>query len=100
MRSTERPEIEFEVACDVIESLHFAKIYGFCDVTSNFEVDFRAIGCLNQGATFDFSSSFFELFLMAISIKIGHAPVTPNNLCLNVLVGHTLMSGGIIPGIW
>jgi len=44
------------------------------DVTGNFVLNFRAIGWLYLGAAFDFSSSFFELFLMAISIKIGQVP--------------------------
>ena len=44
VRSADRPEIEFKVACDVIESVKFGKIFGFYDVTGNFELDFRAIG--------------------------------------------------------
>ena len=36
----DRLEIEFKVACDVIESLEFGQIYGFYDVTGNFELDF------------------------------------------------------------
>jgi len=43
----DRPEIESKVAYDVIgESVEFSKIYGFRDVTGNFELDFRAIGWL------------------------------------------------------
>jgi len=44
MQSDDRPKIEFKVACDVIESVEFVKIYGFYDVTSDFELDFQAIG--------------------------------------------------------
>jgi len=40
----DRPEIEFKVACDVIESANFAEFHGFYDVTRNFELDSRAIG--------------------------------------------------------
>jgi len=72
--STDHPEIEFTVACDVIGSVNFAEFHGFYDVTGNFELDFREIGWLYQGAAFDFSSSFLELFLMAVSIKIGQVP--------------------------
>jgi len=35
---------ELEVACDVIESMNFAKYHTFYDVTSSFELDFRARG--------------------------------------------------------
>jgi len=55
---------------DFIESAEFGKIYGFYDVTRNFELELRAIGKLYLGASFDFPSCF-ELSLMAISIKIG-----------------------------
>jgi len=34
-------EIEFKFACDVIEPVGFGKIYGFYDVTSNFELNSR-----------------------------------------------------------
>jgi len=44
IQSEDRLEIELKVACDIIESVEFGKIYGFYDVTSNFELDFRAIG--------------------------------------------------------
>jgi len=44
MRSADRPEIELEVACDVIESVEFGKIYGFYEVTRKFELDFGTIG--------------------------------------------------------
>jgi len=44
MQSAGRPEIELKVAYDVIESVNFAESHGLCDVTGNFEVDFRAIG--------------------------------------------------------
>jgi len=54
----------------------FGKIYGFYDVTDNFKLDFWAIGWFYLGAAFDFSSSIFELFLMASSVKIGY-PITP-----------------------
>ena len=70
IQSADRREIEFKVACDVIESVKFGKIYGFYDVTRNFELELRAIGTLYLGASFDFPSCF-ELSLMAISIKIG-----------------------------
>jgi len=39
MRSTDRPEIKFEVACSGIESVNFAEFHGFFEVTSNFELD-------------------------------------------------------------
>jgi len=42
--STNRPEIEFEVACDVIESVNFAEFHGLFDVTGNFDLEVRAIG--------------------------------------------------------
>ena len=74
IQSADRPEIKFKVACDVIESATFAEFTGFYDVTRNVELDFRAIGSLHLGAALDFSSSFFELFLMAISMKIGQVP--------------------------
>jgi len=74
IQSADRPEIEFNVACDIIEAVKFGKIYGFYDVTSNFELHFRAISWLYLGAAFDLSSSFFELVLMAISTKIGQVP--------------------------
>jgi len=35
MQSADRPEIEFRVACDVIETVHFAEFDGFFDVTGN-----------------------------------------------------------------
>ena len=44
MRSADRPEIELKVACGVIESVKFGRIFGFYDVTGNFELDFRAVG--------------------------------------------------------
>jgi len=44
VQSANRPEIELKVACDVKEYAEFAKIYGFYDVTRNFELDFQAIG--------------------------------------------------------
>jgi len=65
--------MEFEVSCDV-ESVNFVESHRFYDVTCNFEFDFRAISWLYLGAAVDFSSSFFELFLMAISIKNDQAP--------------------------
>ena len=68
------PKIKFKVACEVIESVNFVEYHGFYEVTGNFELDFQAIGRLYLGANFDFSSSFFELFLMAISIKNGQVP--------------------------
>jgi len=70
----DRLEIELKVMCDLIESVNIAKFHGFYDVTRNFELDFRATGWLYLGAAFDYSSSFFELFLMAIPTKIGHVP--------------------------
>ena len=39
MRLANRPKIEFGVAGDVMESVHFAEFSGFHDVTSNFELD-------------------------------------------------------------
>jgi len=59
IQSADRLEIEFKVACDVIKSVNFAKFFRFHDVTCNFELDFRAIGWLYQGAAIDFSSSLF-----------------------------------------
>jgi len=44
MRSADRPDAEFEGACDVIESVIFAASHGFYDVTCHFELDFREIG--------------------------------------------------------
>jgi len=73
MRSADRPEIEFEVVCDVIESVNFDKFHGSFDVTSNFKLDFRVIGSLHKDAE-DFSSLFFEFFLVTTSIKIGQVP--------------------------
>ena len=46
----------------VIESAEFGKIYGFYNVTDNFELDFRAIGWLYLGAALDFSSLFLSSF--------------------------------------
>jgi len=40
----DHPRVEFKVACDVIESVEFGKIYEFYDVTRNFELDFWVIG--------------------------------------------------------
>jgi len=54
--------------------VEFGKIYVLYDVTSNFELDFQAISWSYLGPAFDFSSSFFELFLMGISIKISQIP--------------------------
>jgi len=47
------------------------------DVTGNFKHDFRAIRWLYQDAANKriFSSTFFELFLMAISIKVVNYPI-------------------------
>jgi len=56
------------------ESLNFAEFHGFHDFTSNFKLHFRTIGCLYLGAAWDLSSSFFELFLLALLIKVGHKP--------------------------
>ena len=50
------------------------EIYGFYGVTGNFELDFRLIGWLYLVAAFYFSSSFFELSPMGVSIKIGQVP--------------------------
>jgi len=44
IQSVDRLEIEFKVACDVIESVAFGKIYGCYDVLGNFGLDFWAIG--------------------------------------------------------
>ena len=74
IQSPDRPEIEFKVAWDVIESVIFVKFHEFYDVKGNFELDFRTIGWLYHNAAWGFSSSFFELSLMAISIKIGQVP--------------------------
>jgi len=63
-QSVDRPEIELKVACDVIESVDFAKFHGSFDVTGNFELDFREISCLYLGAALDSSLSVFELFLI------------------------------------
>ena len=63
------------VQSDVIESVNFAEFLGFYDVTRNFELNFRAIGWLYLD--FWLSLSTFELFLMAISIKIGQVPHLP-----------------------
>jgi len=71
IQSAERPDIEFKVACDVIESVEFGKIYGFYEITGNFEIDFAAIRWLYLDAAFDFSSSFFLAFSDGFSIKIG-----------------------------
>jgi len=46
---TDRPGIEFKVACDVLESVNFAEIHEFYDVTGNFELDFRTV--LSDSAT-------------------------------------------------
>jgi len=35
---------DVKVAFDVTESVHFAQVHGFYDVTGNFELDSRAIG--------------------------------------------------------
>jgi len=43
-QSADTPEVELKVACDVIESMEYGKIYGFYDVTGNFELDFQTIG--------------------------------------------------------
>jgi len=69
MRSVVRPEIKFKVENDVIESVESVKIYGLNDVTGDFRLDIRA-----GGATCDFLSSLFHLYLVAISIKIGQLP--------------------------
>jgi len=34
IQSADRPEIEFQVACDVIEFVNFSEFHGFCDVTA------------------------------------------------------------------
>jgi len=73
IQSADRPEIEFKVTRDVIESVNFAKFHG-CYVTSNLESDFRTIGWLYHDAAWEFSTSFFQLSVMAISIKIGQVP--------------------------
>ena len=44
IQSADRPETECKVACNIIKSVKFGKIYGFYDVTGNFELDFQAIG--------------------------------------------------------
>jgi len=62
IQSADRPDIEFKVAWDVIESGKFGN--GFFDVTSNSELDSRVIGWLYLGAALDFYASFFELFLI------------------------------------
>jgi len=62
--------------------VRFGNIYGFYDVTGNYELDFQAIGWLYLGAAFDFSSCFFEFFLMAISMKIGQVPHSQHRYCL------------------
>jgi len=41
--SANHPEIEFKVAYDDRICAEFGKIYGFYDITGNFELDFRAI---------------------------------------------------------
>jgi len=43
LRSADRPEFEFKVACDVIEFGKFDKICGLYDGTGNFELNLRAI---------------------------------------------------------
>jgi len=53
MQSVDRHEIEFKVACDVMESVKLGKICGFYDATANFELHFRAIGWSRQGCSFD-----------------------------------------------
>ena len=56
-------EIELKVVCYMIKTVAFGKIYGFCDVTGNFELDFRTISWLYLAAASDFPSPFFsELF--------------------------------------
>jgi len=55
------PGYRVKVARDVIESVEIGEIYGFFDVTGNFEVDFRAIGWLYLGAASEFSSFFLAL---------------------------------------
>ena len=50
MQSADRPRVELEVACDVLESAESGKMYGFYVVTSNFELNVAA---------FEFSKSFF-----------------------------------------
>jgi len=44
MMSRSPGKIELTVACDVIESVELSKIYGFYEVISHFEPDFRVIG--------------------------------------------------------
>ena len=44
MRSADRLEFKFKVAFDVKKIRKFCRFRGFCDVTGNFELDFRAIG--------------------------------------------------------
>jgi len=74
IQTADRPEIELKVACDVLKSVEFVKIYGIYDVSRNFELDFRVIGWLYLGAAFDFSSSFFELFLLRhfLTLSVGY----------------------------
>ena len=33
IQSADRPDIEFKIACDVIESVEFGKMYGFYDTS-------------------------------------------------------------------
>jgi len=44
IQSADRPKIEYKIAWDVVESLNFSKLHGSYDVTSKFELDFRATG--------------------------------------------------------
>jgi len=67
MQLAVRLEFQFKFACD-LKSVNFTEFQGFYDVPGNFEFDFWATG-LYVDAAYKFSSSFFEFFLRAISIK-------------------------------
>jgi len=74
IRSADRPEIEFKVACDVTKSVNFAKFDGFHDVTAILNsISGRLVDCIKM-RLWTSLRHFFYLFLIAISIKIGQVP--------------------------
>jgi len=74
-RSAHRPENDSKLAAKVIKSVQIGKIQTSCDVTSNLGTDFRPMGSLYHDAAFHIPSFFyFQLFLMASSLKISQVP--------------------------
>ena len=65
-RSADRPGIELKVFSN------FAVFHRFYDVPCKSKLDFRVIEWLYEWAALDFCPPFFKLFLMALSMKIGH----------------------------